>query len=140
MVLQFLWGGWRAVLFKISGGGDGDQAHIRCDTHRNHILGDLFTQTNSGIKTAADDIGQGVIQGDLDIDIRVVRQKCLQHRPQHRVDGMFAGGDADVARRTCPHFTQGIQFTFNLGKTRTDAVEQSLTGFGRSHAAGGSGQ
>ncbi|MNH41786.1 hypothetical protein D3C79_1033480 [compost metagenome] len=75
MVLQFLRGVRRVVLFKISGGGDGHDAHVRCDAYRNHVLGNLLTQANSGIKTACDNVGQGIIHRDFDIDIRVVRQK-----------------------------------------------------------------
>ncbi len=136
MVLQRLRRGREAVTGEIVRGGDGHHTHVRPDAHRDHVLRHLFSQPDAGVETPGDDVGQAVVDGDFHVDIRVIDEKSAQHRPQHRIYRVFAGGDADVAGGPIAHFTQRVQLAFNLRQARADAVEQPLTGLGGGRRCG----
>ena len=62
------------------------------------------------------EISQPGIGDDFHVDVRIVRQQLLEHRPENRVDGVFAGGDPYCPARLVAQFTQ-------LGHGAVDAVE-----------------
>ena len=51
-----------------------------------------------------DDVGQAVVDGDLHLDVRVVRQKLVEGGPEDRIGCVLTCRDADRARRLLPQF------------------------------------
>ncbi|MNN54298.1 hypothetical protein D3C81_1691080 [compost metagenome] len=114
MVCQLLRRFWHAVARKIVCRAHHRHPHIRRDAHRNHVFGDLFAEAHARIKTTINDIRQAVVDGDLNVNIRVLQHKGFQHRPQHRRHGVLPGGNANVPGGFVTHLAQGRQFLFDL--------------------------
>ena len=41
--------------------------HLRADLHGDHVVGDLLAHPDPGVKSLGDDVGQAVIDDDLDL-------------------------------------------------------------------------
>ena len=50
-------------------------SYVRPDPDRDHVLPYLFTKPHAGLDLARHDIGEAVIDDDLHLDVRVVRQE-----------------------------------------------------------------
>lgn len=100
----------------------------------------LFAETNAGVVAFGDDVGQGMIDDEFDLDVGVTRQQLGERRPENGFGGVLAGGDADVAGGLFPQFAQRGQFGIDLVETRADVTQQAFTCFGRRDAARGACQ
>ena len=67
---------------KYAGVATTSHAEVRSDAHRDHVLGNLFAEAHTGVVTLRDDIGEAIIDVDLDPDIGIVRQKFHELWPQ----------------------------------------------------------
>ena len=79
------------MLLEIGGRCDHRHAHLRPDAHGDHVLRDLFAHPDSGIEAVGNDIGQAIVDDDLDIDVWMVGQEPLQGRLQDGHRRMLAG-------------------------------------------------
>jgi len=50
-------------------------AHLRPDADGNHVLGDLFPAPYACVVTLRDDVDESIVDGDLDMDVGVLRQE-----------------------------------------------------------------
>ena len=64
-------------LAKYAGEPDDGHAHVRADPYGDHVLGHLLAETNAGVVALGDDIGQAVVDDDLDVDVGI----CGSNRP-----------------------------------------------------------
>ena len=75
-------------------------AHVRADTHGDHVFRHLLAGAHA--KTLGDDIGQAVVDDDLDLDVRILPQEFRKFRPEDRVGRIVGGGDPHGADRLLP--------------------------------------
>jgi hypothetical protein len=61
----------------------------------------LFTDPDAGVVTLADNVGEAVVDGDLDVDIRILRQEPGKFRQQDDVGSIvrsrYANGSGGFA-------------------------------------------
>lgn len=124
------------MLVEIGFGADHDEANVGPDPDRNHVLCDLFAETDPGIEAFGNDIGQSVIDDEFDFYIRISRQKLLQLRPDDCFDGVVAGGNPDQAGRLLSKLAQGFDFRLDFLETRPELLKKAFPGFGGGNAAG----
>jgi hypothetical protein len=130
----------RRALCEIRRRGHRQHSHVRSDAHRDHVLRDLLAKADAGVVPVRDNIRQGVVDDEFDIDVGVVRQEFLKLRPEDRVRRMLGGRDADVAGRLVAKFAQRGQLGVDFRKARGQRLQQALAGFSRGHAPRGAGQ
>jgi len=51
------------------------------DAHRDHVLRDLLAESHARIVALGDDVGEAVVDGEFDLDVRIRGQQLLQHGP-----------------------------------------------------------
>ncbi|MCY1544627.1 hypothetical protein D9M68_805240 [compost metagenome] len=95
---------------------------------------------NGDVVALRHDIGKAVIDGDLHLDIGVVRQHLGQPGPEYGVDGMLGGRDANIASRLVAQIAQGRQLAVDFLEARGQGPQQALACLGGRYAAGGTGQ
>ena len=108
--------------------------------HGDHVLGHVLAEAHACVKPLRDDVGQAVVDDDLDLDVGIARKELRQSRPEDRLGGVLAGGDPDGAGGLLAQLAQRRQLGVDLVEARTDAAKQALAGLGRGHAAGRAGQ
>ena len=59
---------------EVSGRSDGNQAPVRPDANRDHILLDAFPQPNAGVETVLDDVAEPVVYAELELDVGIVSE------------------------------------------------------------------
>ena len=64
---------------------DDRHAHVRPDADRDHVLRHFPAGSHARIVAFGDDVGQAVVDDDLDLDVGIIRQKLRQCRPEDRV-------------------------------------------------------
>ena len=120
---------------------DHRHAHVRTDAHRDHVFGHLLAETNAGVVALGDDVGQAVVDDDLDLDVRVVAAAaCAIAGHRTASAGMLAGRDADRAGGFFAQFAQRGEFGVDLVEPRADRAQQPLARLGRRDAARRAGQ
>ena len=97
---------------------DDRHAHVRPDAHGDHVLGHLLAEAHAGVVALGDDVGQAVVDDDLDLDVRIVRQEPSQGRPEDRVGRVLAGRDADGAGGLLAQLAQRRQLGLDLVEAR----------------------
>lgn len=65
--------------------------------HRDHIRRHLLSQTHAGVITLRDNVGQAVVDGDLDLDGRILRQEFRKFRSEDGVGHIVGRRDPDGA-------------------------------------------
>ena len=63
---------------EIGGRGDGGTAHRRPDPHRDHVLLQALAQADAGIETALDDIGEPVVDDEIELDLGIARNEVVE--------------------------------------------------------------
>ncbi len=137
---QLLWRLRLSPFGEIGWRSDHRHAQVRADPHRDHVLRHLFAETDSGVVALRDDVGETVIDDELDLDVGIARQQRSQSRPQDGFGGMLARGDAERAGRLVAQRAERRQLALDLLQPRPDVAQQPFAGLGRRHAARGPGQ
>jgi hypothetical protein len=65
---QFLRRPWRRPLREIRRSSHDRHAHVRPDTHCDHVLRHLLAEPHASVITLGDDVGQAIVDDDLDLD------------------------------------------------------------------------
>jgi hypothetical protein len=65
MLSQIVWIGWSAALLQVFFRSDDRHGDWRRNTHRNHILFNLFTEANASIEPGRDDRANPVLSANL---------------------------------------------------------------------------
>ena len=92
---------WPCPFGEIGRRADDRRAHVRPDAHGDHVLRHHLAGANAGVEALGDDVGQAVVDHDLHLDVRIVRQKFRQRGPQDRPCRVLVRRDADGAGRAC---------------------------------------
>ncbi len=95
---------------KVRGRSNHSHSHDRADADGDHVLRDLFAKADTRVVTSRDDVGKAIIDNDLNLDVRMVRQKAPQCRLQDGNGRMLAGRYANDPCRLAPQFAQCRQF------------------------------
>jgi len=100
----------------------------------------LLAAAHTGVETLGDDIGQAVVDDDLDFDVRILPQQLREFRPEDRVGGIVCGRDPNGAGGLLPKFVQRGKLGLDLLKPRADGAKQAVARLGWGDAACGAGQ
>ena len=119
---------------------DDRRAHVRPDAHGDHVLRHHLAGAHAGVVALGDDVGQAVVDDDLHLDVRVVRQELLQRGPEDGPHRVVVRGDADGAGGLVAQLAQRGQLGVDLVQPRPRGAQQALARLGRRDAAGGAGQ
>ena len=60
---------------------DDSHAHVRPDAQGDHVLSHPFADSDAGVETLGDDVGQAIIDGDLDPEVWILPQELREFRP-----------------------------------------------------------
>ncbi|MNL22164.1 hypothetical protein D3C87_1434960 [compost metagenome] len=82
----------------------------------------MFTHTHPCIITLRHDVGQSVVEDQLDLDVGILRQKFPEFGPEDIGDRVLGGDDTDRSRRLFPQFVQRVDMRFDLVEMWTDPV------------------
>ena len=113
-----------AISLEIGRRPDHGHAHFRADPHRDHVLGDLLAEAHARVVAGRDDVGQAIVDDDLDLDVGMVRQEPPQGRLQDGDRRMLAGRDADRACRLAPQLAERSQLRLDLLEPGSDGLQQ----------------
>ncbi len=64
-------------------------AQVGSDTHGDHVLRNLLAAAHAGVIALRDNVGQSVVDDDLDLDIGVLAQQLRKLRQEKRVGCIF---------------------------------------------------
>ncbi len=109
---------------------DDSHAQVRTDAHRDHVLRHLLAQSDARVVAFRDDIGQAVIDDDLDMDVRIFAHQLRDRGPEDRFRRMLAGRDANVSGRLLAKLAQPGQFGIDLVKPGSDGMKQPFARLG----------
>ena len=87
-------------------------------------------------KRCGDDVGEGVVDADLDRDVRIVARQPRDGGIEHAVGGVLAGADAHRAGRRVAQAADRRQRVGDAFEMRADRPHQPIARFGRRDAAG----
>jgi hypothetical protein len=76
-------------------------------------------EPHAGVVTALNDVGQAVVDVDLDLDVRVARKEFFDRGPEDRVGGVIVRRDSDLTRGLVTELAQRIQLLVDLVERRT---------------------
>jgi hypothetical protein len=72
---QVLWLLWYRSILEIRRGSDDSHTHVRRNANGDHATRHLLAAPNAGVEALSDDVGQPLVDGDLDFDIGILPQK-----------------------------------------------------------------
>jgi len=78
-------------LRETSGRARDDERQFVGNAHRNHVAFDPFADTNAGIETLGDDVGERLVEGQVQRNFRILREKSRNSRVEKKSP---AGGGA----------------------------------------------
>ena len=122
---------------EVGGRADDRHPHVGADAHRDHVLRHLLAEADAGVVAPGDDVGQALVDVDLDGDVRIVGQQPRHRRPEDRPRRVLARIDADGARRLVAQRAQRRHLGLDLVEPRRERGEQALARRSRRDAAGG---
>ncbi|HEY4446003.1 MAG TPA: hypothetical protein VGN30_17095 [Steroidobacteraceae bacterium] len=100
----------------------------------------MLPASHAGVKALSDDIGQAIVDDDLDFDVRILPQQLREFRPEDRVGRIVCGRNPNGAGGLLPKFAQRGKLGLNLLKPRADGAKQAVARLGWGDAARGPGQ
>ena len=80
-----------AALREISWRASDDERQFVANAHRNHVAFDPFADSNAGIETLGDDVGERLVEGQVQRNFGILREKLRDSRGQKKSP---AGGGA----------------------------------------------
>jgi hypothetical protein len=87
---------------------DHRKADIGTDPYRDHVLGNLLAKPYARVEALLDDVRQGLIKGELNLDVRIVGKKRSELRPKNRLGDMVARRDPDRAGGLLTELAQSV--------------------------------
>jgi hypothetical protein len=103
-------------------------------------LGYLFAAAYARIVTLGNDVGQPVIDDDLDLDIGIFPQERGERRQQDRFRRILGRGDPNGAGGLFAKLAYGRKLGFDFLEPGPKGAQQSFARFGRRDAARRAGQ
>ncbi len=90
----------RRVATEIVRRTDDDHPLVGADANGDHSLRHDLAKTDARVEALGDDVGETVVDDELDLDVGIVVQHLAELRPEDVVDGKILGGDADRPGRS----------------------------------------
>src|SRR5258708_2678221 len=81
-----------AALREIGGRAGDDDRQFVGNAHPNHVALDPFADANAGIETLSDDVGQSIVEGQVQRNLRILREKSRNSRGQKNSPAGLVGG------------------------------------------------
>ena len=97
-----------ATLREISWRASDDDRQFVGNAHRNHVAFDLLAEANAGIETFGDDVGERLVEGQVQRNFRILREKSRNSRVQKKIAGWRRRRDAQHAGRLAAEFIRSI--------------------------------
>src|SRR4051794_14886675 len=69
---EVTWGSWPWVRLEVLGRADDRRSMVWRNSQRDHVLCNVFSEVNTGVKTPGHDVHPAVIGGDIQHDFRVL--------------------------------------------------------------------
>lgn len=122
---------------QVVGRGHGDH-RLRCpQRHGDHVTLQGLAQADTGVEACADDVAQAIVQGDIQGDVRVMREKRRHMGFDQRGVGHVGAVDFQRAIRAAGGVVYLLHREANLLQGRGQGVEQLAARLGQRHAACG---
>jgi hypothetical protein len=93
---QILWLSGLGTISKVGRRADYRHAQVRADAHGDHVLVDALAEADAGMRAPGNDVGQAIVDVDLDGDVGIVPSKPFDSRPQNGLRRVVAGGKSSV--------------------------------------------
>jgi hypothetical protein len=119
---------------KITGGGDHDRADGASERDTDHVALEFFAEPDPDIDPLADDVGQIVLDAQVESDFRVEPEKLRQDRLDEGGGGDTRRGDRQTTRGTAALLARLFERGVDLAQRRRDALEQLAACFGKADA------
>ena len=91
----------------------------------------MVAHADARVVAFRDDVGEPVVEQELDLDVRILRSEAFQLRPQDMADGVVRRDDPDRSRGLLPLLVQGIDLDLDLVEMRADPFQKPLACFCR---------
>ena len=127
----------RALRFDIARRGDHDRLERRGEADRDHVLRDHAAETHAGVETAGDNIGQGVVAGDLDDKIGIAPGEFRQHRRDRDRQGDARRVEPQQPGHLPARRAQPFDRLLDFVQRRTDRRDEARARLGQRDAARG---
>ena len=128
------------ALAEVGWSADHRHPRIRADAHCDHVFRHLLAAANARVEALGDDVGQSVVDGDLDLDVGMSAEEFGEFRQEDGVGGVRGGRDADGAGGLAAKLAHRLKLRFDLRQSRARDLEQALARLGRCNASRGTGQ
>ena len=134
--------GWRGLghRFEIGWRADHRAANVRSDAHRDHVALQALAEPHAGIETALDDIGETILDADLQHDVGIGRRQGAEPWRQHQMRSRARHAEPQIAGRPVARLDRRFQRQVDLGQRRTQPLQQLRAFLGRRDAAGAARQ
>ncbi|KAG1079712.1 hypothetical protein G6F40_016193 [Rhizopus arrhizus] len=96
--------------------------------HRDHVLGNDLAQTHACIEARADDIERFIGHGDVQLQLRIARSECRQHRAGQERLGNGGDGKPQLPGHDGLPAHAGLQRIAQFRQRRADRYQQCLPG------------
>src|SRR6476660_1785914 len=126
---EVLWRFGLAAFREISGRARDDERQFVGNAHRDHVAFDSFADTDAGIETLSDDVGQRFVEGQVQRNFGILREKPRNSRTEKNI-GRRRRCEAQLADRLAAEFIRRLQRRLVLVKYRAKPLEQTLAGRG----------
>ena len=73
---------------------DDRRAQVRADADGDHVLRHHLAGSDARVEALRHEVGEAIVDDDLDLDIRVVRKQRPKRRQQRGTGGVIVSGDA----------------------------------------------
>ncbi len=126
------------ALLEVCRRADDGHPHVRTD--RDHVLCDLFAHAHACVVPLRNDVGQTVVDDDLDVDVGVIGQDALKGRLKDRNGWMLSGRNSNRARGLVPQRAERAQLQLDLLESRRQGVQEPLSRLRGRHASSAASQ
>ena len=116
------------------------QPPIRAYANGDHVFADRFAHADAGIKSLLDDVGEAIVDVELQRDIRVAGQEFCKHRPHAQFNLIVSTGNTNRATGLVPKLAQRFKLRSDLVKERGNRAHQPFSRLRGRHIACRAGQ
>ncbi len=129
-----------AETLEIIGRCDNRTFQLRPDLDGDHIGFEAFAESDAGVVALFDDVGETILVGDFQHDLRVAVEKGTKPGRQDKIGGKSRRRDAQIAGRTVARVRGSLQRVGDLVERRCQSFKEAPPLLGRRDAAGGARQ
>ena len=120
----------RWLPLEIRGRADDRHPHVRSDPHGDHIFRHLLATAHASVILLCHDVGEAVVDDDLDLDVRVFSQQWRKLRDEDCLGRILGRCDPNSASWLFPKLTDGRDLRLDLVEAWSNIVKQTFPRFG----------